>query len=112
MTKTKKASAKKTAAAKKPAAKKKPTATKKDPAAPQQGQVAPFREVRNWSDCKDQKLLIHHPALGDGPEPNGYHKAKVLNVDLTAGSVLVFVATKALKGRYLLPIDSAAAKVK
>jgi len=74
---------------------------------------APFKAVKSWPDCLGRKVLIWHPALGLGPEANGYHKAKVINVDLNLGSVLVAVALgKEKRGHYLLPIDSAAARVK
>lgn len=112
----KKASAKKKAP-KKARAKKAPAA--KAPAAPEATEpvkaptpAVKFREVKDWTDCKDQKVMLWHPALGTGPEPNGYHKAKVLSVNLTTGSILVAIATDKIKGRYLLPIDAAAARVK
>lgn len=113
----KKASAKKKAPAQKKArAKKAPVSkTPEAPAATEPVKVptpaVKFREVKDWTDCKDQKVMLWHPALGMGPE-GGYHKAKVLSVNLTTGSILVAIATDKIKGRYLLPLDSAAARVK
>jgi len=82
----------------------KPSAKKSTP--------VPFKEIKTWMDCLNQKIRVFHPALGQGPEPVGYHKAKVLGLDLTAGSVLVQIATPEIKGRYLLPLDTLVAKVK
>jgi hypothetical protein len=105
---------KKAPAAKKPAARKKP-APKETPAeAPTKEPTlaVKFQEVKDWPDCKGQQIRLWHPALGMGPEANGYHKAKVLSVNLATGTILVAIATDKMKGRYLLPIDSAAARVK
>lgn len=103
----KKAPAKKKASAKKTPAKKPPVKTEEK--APETATT--FKEVRGWADCKGKVIQIWHPALGVGPE-NGYHKAKVLHANVAEGTVLVQLATKEMKGRYLLPLDSTAAKVK
>jgi hypothetical protein len=108
----KKASAKKKAPAKK-AARAKATPAPEAPAdAPAPKAAVKFREMKDWPDCKDQKILVWHPALGMGPELNGYHKAKVLSVNINTGSLLVAIATDKIKGRYLLPLDSAAGRVR
>jgi len=79
--------------------------------APAKPASAPFREIKTWLCTQGQKVLVWSPALGVGPK-NGYHEAKVVHVDPAAGSVLVFVRTDEITGRYLLPLDTTAAKVK
>jgi hypothetical protein len=98
-----KASAKKTTAKKKPAAPAKPAAA--DPKPPEAATT--FKEVRGWADCKGRVIQVWHPALGEE-----FHKAKVLHANVAEGTVLVSIATKEQKGRYLLPLDSTVARVK
>ncbi|NIT79739.1 MAG: hypothetical protein GWN58_33825 [Anaerolineae bacterium] len=102
--KAKKTPAKKTAT-KKPTAKKKPVAKPEETPPPEP--TTTFKEVRGWADCKGKVVQLHHPALGEE-----FHKAKVLHANVAEGTVLVSIATKTQKGRYLLPLDSTVAKVK
>lgn len=97
-------------ASKAPEPESKPDSEQPDPHA--QVAAAMFKEIRTWQDCKGQKVRVWHPALG-----SNFRVAKVLNVDLTAGSVLVLVRDKDKGGKpatfkFLLPLDSTVAQVK
>lgn len=85
-------------------------APKKDAPTP----ATTFREVRGWADCAGRVVLLRHPDLvafhAEGRP--GPFQAKVLHVDPVLGTVLVQIKDEALKGRYLLPIDQAAVKVR
>jgi len=71
-----------------------------------------FRQVTGWPDMVGHKLLLWSPVLGLGPEkPGGYHRAKVLHLDLGLGTLVAQVYTPEIKGRYLIPLDSAAGQV-
>lgn len=106
---------KKAPAAKKTTAKKAPAPAAKKAPKPKPPEAVSdpvpattFKEVRSWSDCNGRVIKVYHPSLG-----TGYHKAKVLSVNIAEGTVLVSIALdKATKGRFLLPLDATAAQVK
>lgn len=71
-----------------------------------------FRQVTGWPDMVGHKLLLWSPVLGMGPEkPNGYHRAKLKHVDLGLNTLVVQIYTPEIKGRYLIPLDTAAGRI-